>query len=86
MVVHGVSYRPAELPGFCAMDGDTPVGVVTYNIEGPDCEIVSLDSLRRRRGIGRALLQAVETVAQERGSSRLWLVTTNDNLHALRFY
>ena len=36
------------------------------------------------RGIGTALLEAViEAVA---GCDRIWLVTTNDNLEALRFY
>lgn len=28
----------------------------------------------------------VDTVERETGASRLWLVTTNDNLDALRFY
>jgi ribosomal protein S18 acetylase RimI-like enzyme len=41
----------------------------------------SLDALIQGRGIGRALMCAV----RER-YSKLWLVTTNDNLHAQRFY
>ncbi len=39
-----------------------------------------------RQGVGTALLSAVARVAKAAGCSRLWLVTTNDNLHALRFY
>lgn len=86
MVVHGVSYQLSKLPGFCAIQDNNPVGLVTYRVKGQDCEIVSLDSLREGQGIGSALLQEVERVASERGCSRLWLVTTNDNLNALRFY
>ena len=40
----------------------------------------------RRRGIGRALLGAVATLARPRGCRRLWLVTTNNNHDALAFY
>jgi ribosomal protein S18 acetylase RimI-like enzyme len=37
-------------------------------------------------GIGTALIDAVRDVAERAGCTRLWLVTTNDNLDALRFY
>ena len=36
--------------------------------------------------MGSALLGAVEELARRRGCKRLWLVTTNDNTHALAFY
>ncbi|MGA9398616.1 MAG: GNAT family N-acetyltransferase [Anaerolineaceae bacterium] len=86
IVVHGSVYRPAELPGFAACIDQTPIGLVTYNIEGNACEVVSLDSLRPRLGIGYALLDAVVTTAWQGGCSRAWLVTTNDNTLAMRFY
>jgi len=53
---------------------------------GGDCEVVSLDSLRPCAGIGTSLIDAVKTAAAESGCGRLWLVTTNDNMNALRFY
>jgi DNA-3-methyladenine glycosylase I len=37
-------------------------------------------------GIGTALIDAVKVAAAEAGCRRLWLVTTNDNMNALRFY
>lgn len=49
-------------------------------------EIVSLDSVAEGRGVGSALLGAAESRALDEGASRLWLLTTNDNLSALRFY
>src|SRR5918912_524252 len=37
-------------------------------------------------GIGSALVQAVADIAQAAGCRRCWVVTTNDNVDALRFY
>jgi len=66
--------------------GGTPVGLVNYHIAGDGCEIVSLDSPREGLGVGSALIAAVRDVAAETGLARLWLVATNENLSALRFY
>jgi N-acetylglutamate synthase-like GNAT family acetyltransferase len=49
-------------------------------------EILTLHSDRRWSGIGTDLVAAVEEIAVSRGCRRLWLVTTNDNVDALRFY
>ena len=47
---------------------------------------MTLDALRQWQGVGTALLAAVRDAAAAAGCRRLWLVTTNDNLDALRFY
>ena len=47
---------------------------------------MTLDSLFPGRGIGGALIEAVQTAVSRAGCRRLSVVTTNDNLHALRFY
>ena len=86
VVVHGVVYRPHTLPGFAAFAGDAPVGLITYTLAEGACDIVSLDSERTGRGIGTALIDAVAAVARAAGCRRVWLITTNDNLDALRFY
>ena len=49
-------------------------------------EILSLDSLSERRGIGTALLDEAVLAARKADCLRVMLVTTNDNLYALRFY
>jgi GNAT superfamily N-acetyltransferase len=85
-VVHDTIYKPATLPGFIAFGDDEWLGLITYHIEGDQCEIVTLDSLCPSSGIGTALLQAVKQAASEAKCQRLWLITTNDNLNALRFY
>ena len=86
IVVHGDVYRPAELPGFVAVGDGERLGLLTYHIDGQDCEIVTVDSLHEGVGIGSALIEAVKQAARESSCRRLWLITTNDNLEALRFY
>jgi N-acetylglutamate synthase-like GNAT family acetyltransferase len=61
-------------------------GVLTYVLDGGACEILTLHASEPRGGAGTALIAAAERLAAERGCSRLWVLTTNDNLDALRFY
>ena len=62
------------------------LGLITINAEEKQCEIMTLDSLEQGIGVGTGLVHAVEAWAKESGIKRLWLVTTNDNLAALRFW
>jgi GNAT superfamily N-acetyltransferase len=86
VVVHDTVYKPADLPGFIAVRGQEPVGLATYHVEMNECELVTLDSLLPSAGVGSALVDHVRGVAEEAGCQRLWVITTNDNLDALRFY
>ena len=86
IVTRGRLHQADQLPGFVADSAGTRLGLITYRIEGDQCEVVSLDSVRAGVGIGSALLDAVGTAAREAGCRRTWLITTNDNLAALRFY
>ena len=86
MVTRGSLYDLAAVPGFVALTGGSPVGLLTYRISGQGCEILSLDSTAEGQGVGTALLEAVRTAAANQGCRRLWLITTNDSMHALRFY
>jgi len=86
MVTRGKMHQADELPGFIAVHEGKPAGLVTYHINGNECEIVSMNSLVERTGIGSALIDAVKDVAAKAGCKRLWLITSNDNTAALRFY
>ena len=86
VVAKGRVFHPVELNGFAAFKGKSPVGLLTHRMEGPDCEIVTIDSTARREGTGMTLIDAVKKRAKAKGCRRLWLITTNDNLNALGFY
>jgi ribosomal protein S18 acetylase RimI-like enzyme len=87
VVTRGREVYPADLPAFLAESPDGErIGLVTYEIIGDQCEMVTLDALRQFAGIGSALTNCVRQVAVAAGCRRLWLITTNDNVDAIRFY
>lgn len=86
VVSRGRIHHADELSGFIAVQKDKPVGLVTYRIDGDQCEVVTINSLVEGQGIGSALLDAVKDLVAAAQCKRLWLITTNDNLAALRFY
>ncbi|MBV8081382.1 MAG: GNAT family N-acetyltransferase [Candidatus Eremiobacteraeota bacterium] len=85
IVTRGAKHFPASLEGFAARRGDAVVGVITYRFNPPGVEIVTLNSVLPDRGVGTALIDAVRPIARAKGVP-VWLITTNDNLRALRFY
>jgi GNAT superfamily N-acetyltransferase len=82
----GVLIDASILPGFVATDGGRLVGLLTYAAASGECEVVALISTEEGRGIGRGLMDAVRDYAEAAGYRRLWLITTNDNTRAIRFY
>lgn len=79
-------FYPAEMEGLKAVDQDRIVGILHFQIQDNNCEILTLASLNKGKGIGTALLDAVEVIARNSSCRKLCLSTTNDNLHALGFY
>jgi ribosomal protein S18 acetylase RimI-like enzyme len=73
-------------PALLAEDDGRLVGVLTYVLDPPQCEVLTLQVEDRRRGLGTALLAEAGLAAAAAGCTRLWLITTNDNVDALRFY
>jgi GNAT superfamily N-acetyltransferase len=86
IVTLGKVHRADELPGFMAVEEEKPAGLITYRIDGKECEIVTMNSLAEGKGVGTALMETVKDTAAKAGCYRLWLITTNDNTKALRFY
>src|SRR4029450_8050799 len=72
--------------GYIAWLGEDRVGLATYDVANDEWELTSLNSFAPGKGVGSALLQTVEEAAVSSGARRFWLITTNDNLHALGFY
>ena len=75
-----------NLPGFICKKNDQIIGLVTYHIENNDCEIVTLNSVVQNKGLGTKLLNKVIEMAKDNNCKRIWLITTNDNTNAIRFY
>lgn len=88
MITRGNVHRPEQLDGFVVENGDRTawIGLLTFFIQHGECEVTSLDSLRERQGIGSLLMDKAIAEARTRDCRRLFLITTNDNLHALGFY
>lgn len=86
MITRGNIYRPEQLDGFVMEDGKEWIGLLTFFVKNNECEVTSLDSLREGQGIGTTLMNAVVEEARKQGCRRVFLITTNDNMHALRFY
>lgn len=86
MVVRGECVDMTKQSGILAMEDGEISGLLMYRAEGDVCEILSLDSLMPGKGLGTALLCEAEQVARSHGCARLTLITTNDNIEALRFY
>jgi ribosomal protein S18 acetylase RimI-like enzyme len=74
------------LSGLVAERDGRPVGFALLRRDGDEREVVVLQSLEPRSGVGTALLQRAREEAGRSGLRRLWLITTNDNLEAIRFY
>jgi GNAT superfamily N-acetyltransferase len=73
-------------PAYLAEEGDQLLGVATYVVGGGEWELLTLHADRRYAGVGSALVTAVREAAVRAGCRTLWVVTTNDNVDALRFY
>lgn len=84
MVLRGELIDATACPALIAGDRE---GLLHYRALSDDvCEIVTLEAFRTGRGIGTALIEAMAAMARSDGHAQLVVVTTNDNLDALRFY
>jgi ribosomal protein S18 acetylase RimI-like enzyme len=86
VVSRGVVHQADELPGFIASEEQERRGLLTYSVVRRDLEVVSLHVSTRGRGLGSRLLSAARSRAQALACRRVWLITTNDNEPAMRFY
>src|SRR5581483_2045424 len=77
--------RPEQSAGFVAENDAALVGALTYRLGADVCEVITLNSLAQRQGVGTALMAAAKERAG-REHCRLWPITTNDNINAIRFY
>ena len=72
--------------GFVAERAGRPVGLLTFRVDEDSVELSAIAADPPHGGIGSALLEALDGVVRLTDRHWIWVVTTNDNLDALRFY
>ena len=85
-VSRGRLHEPLGHPILVARREGRLLGALSYEIRDGEMEAVTVDAFESGVGVGSALLEAAAEEARRNGCRRLWLVTTNDNTPALRFY
>lgn len=86
MVISSGIYECDTLNGFFLEEYGQIIGLITYWVRANEVEIISLDSRKEGKGIGSKLLEKVEDFAKQSNFKVVSLLTTNDNLNALKFY
>lgn len=86
VIIRGKTYQIEESDGYIAELDNKKVGLITFKVTGQEMEITSLNSLVEKKGVGTALVNKVVGLAKTKGLEDIRLITTNDNLGALRFW
>lgn len=86
LVIRGKKYDPRNLEGFIIENTQGIAGFLFYEIQHQDCEIIGLEAFEKFKGIGTMMLNNLKEMAKNKNCRRIYLMTTNDNLDALRFY
>ena len=85
IVTRGKSYTAEDLNGILVYENEKIIGIGLYYIE-KDCEIILLETFVQNKGIGTQIIEKIKNIAKEKNCNRIWLITTNDNIDALKFY
>ncbi len=86
VVSRGRLIAPADLDGWVVIQDNHLIGALTYELHDSEVEIVTINADLPGKGIGSDLIKRTIDHARNSGCRRVWLITTNDNLNALRFY
>ena len=86
MIIRGKVIDMTAVEGIFALENERIIGLITYIAYDDTLEITSLDSLCENQGLGTALLLKVIEIANKNKCRKIVLITTNDNIKAIRFY
>ena len=86
MIIRGKVIDMTAVEGIFALENERIIGLITYIAYDDTLEITSLDSLCENQGFGTALLLKVIEIAKKNKCRKIVLITTNDNIKAIRFY
>ena len=86
LVIREKKYYPSNLDGIIAENENGIAGFLYYETRDNDCEIIVFEVFDKFKGAGTRILDQLKEIARDKKCQRLYLMTTNDNLDALRFY
>jgi ribosomal-protein-alanine N-acetyltransferase len=78
----------AGAEGLLAVLGDAPVGLILWRVAADEAEILTICTVpaKRRRGVGRRLMEAAKARLAAAGTRRLFLEVAVDNDAAIALY
>ena len=86
LVIRGKKFYPSQLDGIIAENENGIAGFLFYEVRDKDCEIIVFEVFDKFKGTGTSILDNLKEVAKDKKCQRIYLMTTNDHLDALRFY
>ena len=86
IVSRGKVHKILDLDGILAYDNKKIIGLGLYYIKNNECEIVLMESFIQNKGIGTKIIDKIINIAKQNKCNRIWLITTNDNINAIKFY
>lgn len=86
MIIRGNIIDMTQVDGLVIFDNEEIIALLTYIIKHDICEIISLNSLVKKKGIGSLLIEKIIAIANQRHCKKIIVITTNDNINAIRFY
>ncbi|MET3508526.1 GNAT family N-acetyltransferase [Halalkalibacter oceani] len=86
MVSRGNAFNVLDEEIILAKRNKRIVGILAYSIQGSNIEILTLEAIEKYQNIGSLLLEKLEEIAVNKNIKSINLITSNDNLNAIRFY
>jgi N-acetylglutamate synthase-like GNAT family acetyltransferase len=86
LVSRGKTYKTEDLEGVLTYENGKIIGLGLYYIKDNECEIVLLETFIQNKGIGTQILNKIKENAKINRCKRIWLITSNDNIDAIKFY
>jgi ribosomal protein S18 acetylase RimI-like enzyme len=87
LMMFGRAWKIGDYAALVARDrkGEA-LGLATYALQKATMLVLTVDNFSETRGLGKALLEAVEALARQQGARALRVLTTNDNTPAIRYF
>jgi len=86
LVSRGKTYKTEDLEGILKYKNNKIIGLGLYYIKNNECEIVLLETFIQNNGIGTEIIEKIKKIAKMKNCKRIWLITSNDNIDAIKFY